>query len=133
MKAKELVTAYYSAFNRRDAEALLSLLSDDVIHDVNQGRTEMGKNAFRDFLGVMDAHYEETARDLTVMVSEDDRNAAAELRIEGIYRKTQAGFPPAKGQTYSIPVGAFYEIANGKIKRVTSYYNLASWIAEVSK
>ena len=31
MEAKELVTAYYSAFNRRDAEALLSLLSDDVM------------------------------------------------------------------------------------------------------
>jgi steroid delta-isomerase-like uncharacterized protein len=133
MKAKELVTAYYSAFNRRDAEALLSLLHDDVTHDINQGKTEKGKNSFRDFLGVMDAHYEETAKDLVVMVSDDDKRASAEFRIEGTYKRAQPGLPPAKGQKYSLPVGAFFEIADGKIKRVTNYYNLTDWIAQVSR
>lgn len=133
MKAKELVTAYYSAFNRRDAEGLLSLLHEDVIHDINQGRTEKGKNLFRDFLGVMDAHYDEKANDLVVMASDDDKRASAEFRIDGVYKKSQPGLPQAKGQRYSLPVGAFFEIANGKIKRVTNYYNLTDWIAQVSK
>jgi steroid delta-isomerase-like uncharacterized protein len=133
MKAKELVTAYYSAFNRRDAEGLLSLLSDDVVHDINQGKREIGKHAFRDFLGLMDAHYDEQVHDLVVMVSDDGRRASAEFRIDGIYKQTAKGLPPAKGQKYSLPVGAFFEIAGGKIQRVTNYYNLPDWIAKVSK
>jgi steroid delta-isomerase-like uncharacterized protein len=133
MKAKELVTAYYSAFNRRDAEALLSLLTDDVIHDINQGKREKGKNAFRDFLGVMDAHYDEAVHDLVVMVSDDGTRASAEFRVDGSYKKTQPGLPAAKGQKYSLPVGAFFEIAGGKITRVSSHYNLTDWIAQVSR
>src|SRR5262245_26130098 len=133
MKAKEIVTAYYSAFNRRDAEGLLSLLSEDVVHDINQGKREQCKHAFRDFLGVMDNHYEETVNDLVVMVSDDGKRASAEFRIDGIYKKTQAGLPPARGQKYSLPVGAFFEVRDGKITRVTNYYNLPDWIAQVSK
>lgn len=133
MKAKEIVTAYYSAFNRRDAEGLLSLLHDEVVHDINQGKRETGKLAFRDFLGTMDDHYEEQVKDLVVMVSDDGTRAAAEFRIEGRYKKTQKGLPEAKGQRYDIPVGAFFEIRGGKITRVTNYYNLPGWIAEVSQ
>lgn len=133
MKTKELITAYYSAFNRRDVESFLSLLSEDVVHDINQGHREKGKQAFRDFMGVMDAHYDEQVKDLVVMISDDDKRASAEFIIEGKYKKTQTGLPPAKGQVYRIPVGAFFEITNGKISRVTNYYNLNDWIQQVSK
>lgn len=133
MKAKEIVTAYYSAFNRRDGEGLLSLLSEDVVHDINQGRREVGKLAFRDFFGVMDNHYEETAHDLVVMISDDGSRAAAEFRIDGVYRRTQEGLPPARNQKYSLPVGAFFEIGGGKIRRVSNHYNLPEWIAQVNR
>lgn len=133
MKAKELVTAYYSALNRRDAEALLSLLSDHVIHDINQGLRETGKNAFRDYLGKIDNHFNDTVTDLVVMVSDDGLRASAEFSREGTYKRTRSGLPPASGQTYRIRVGEFFEIANGKLTRITSYFNVPEWIAQVAE
>ncbi len=41
------------------------------------------------------------------------------------------GLPEARGQTYELPVGAFFEIRDGKVARVTNYYNLNDWIAQV--
>lgn len=35
MNAATLITAYYDAFNRGDREAMLSMLTDDVAHDLN--------------------------------------------------------------------------------------------------
>ncbi|MCA8081989.1 nuclear transport factor 2 family protein [Burkholderia cepacia] len=42
MNAATLITAYYDAFNRGDREAMLSMLTDDVAHDLNQGAREVG-------------------------------------------------------------------------------------------
>ncbi len=54
MNAATLITAYYDAFNRGDREAMLSMLTDDVAHDLNQGAREVGREAFRAFLQRMD-------------------------------------------------------------------------------
>jgi ketosteroid isomerase-like protein len=43
--SEALIRAYYYAFNRGDREAMLSLLTDDVAHDINQGGRETGKEA----------------------------------------------------------------------------------------
>ena len=44
---------------------------------------------------------------------------------------TDEGLPEAKGQRYVLRAGAFFEIAGGLITRVTTYYNLADWTAQV--
>lgn len=122
---------YYAAFNAGDWEGMLSLLTDDVRHDINEGPTQHGKDAFRQFLARMDAHYREQARDLVVMVSPDGQRAAAEFVIEGEYLQTDEGLPAAQGQRYTLPVGAFFELRGGRIARVTNYYNLADWTRQV--
>jgi steroid delta-isomerase-like uncharacterized protein len=81
MRAKELVTANYSAFNRRDSES----------------------------------------------------HPAAEFRVGGTYKKTQAGMPPARWHSFTLAGCAFFESAEGNIKRVSNFYNLADWIAQVSR
>ena len=127
----ELITRYYAAFNNSDPAGMLELLSDDVQHDINQGGTELGREAFSAFLAHMDAHYREEARDVTVMVSADGVRAADEFVIHGEYLKTDEGLPAAKGQTYALPVGAFFEVHGGVITRVTNYYNLHDWTRQV--
>ena len=42
----QLLQRYYDAFNAGDMVTFLSLLTDDVIHDINQSGREMGKPAF---------------------------------------------------------------------------------------
>jgi hypothetical protein len=49
-----------------------------------------------------------------------------------VYINHDAGFPKATGQKYCLPAG-FFEIADNKITRVTNYYNLEDWIAQVSE
>ena len=123
--------AYYAAFNRRDWEGMLRLLADDVAHDPNQGRRETGLEAFRAFLGRMDASYSEQLRDIVVMCTPDGTHAAAEYVVHGEYKQSDAGLPEARGQKYVLPGGAFFSLRDGKIARVTNYYNLPDWIRQV--
>ena len=132
MNTLDLIKAYYDAFNRRDREAMLALMSDAVVHDLNQGARETGREAFRLFLARMDRCYEETLRDVTVMASGDGHRAAAEYVVHGAYLSTDEGLPEANGQRYVLPGGAFFEVRDGRIARVTNYYNLADWISQVS-
>lgn len=127
----ELISLYYQTFNRGDRGALLRLLHPQVVHDINQGGSEIGVDAFRLFLERMDRCYEEQVEDLVVTTTEDGSRASAEFFIRGIYRNTDEGLPPALGQPYHLRVGAFFEIEKGLIVRVTNYYNLTDWLRQV--
>jgi steroid delta-isomerase-like uncharacterized protein len=130
--SSELIASYYSAFNARDYEAMLGLLSDDVIHDVNQGGRETGRSAFAAFLARMDRSYREQLVDVTIMGDPSGTRFAAEFTVVGAYLEADAGMPAAHGQHYRLPAGAFLAVRDGKITRVTTYYNLADWLAQVS-
>lgn len=130
-RATTLVLDYYAAFNRGDWNAMLALLTDDVAHDLNQGARETGRDAFAAFLARMDRSYREQLRDIVVMACPDGARAAAEYVVHGTYLVADEGLPPARGQKYVLPGGAFFELRDGKIARVTNYYNLQDWIAQV--
>ena len=130
-RATELVLTYYAAFNRGDWDGMLAMLTDDVVHDLNQGARETGREAFAAFLGRMNASYREQLRDIVVLVTQDGQHAAAEYVVHGEYLHTDEGLPPAKGQTYVLPGGAFFDIRDDRIARVTNYYNLQDWIRQV--
>ena len=127
-----LIRHYYDAFNAGDSEGMLAFLTDDVIHDVNQGERRTGKDKFRAFNARMTHHYRERLENIAVMVSKDGTRAAAEFNVNGEYLVTDSGLPDAKGQTYVLPAGTFFAIRDGKIARVTTYYNLTDWIAQVT-
>ena len=129
--AADLVRAYYAAFNAGDRDAMLALLSDDVVHDLNQGARETGREAFAAFMRRMDTSYRERLADIVVMTSSDGTRAAAEYVVHGEYVADDAGLPPARGQRYVLPGGAFFAIRDGRITRVSNYYNLEDWIAQV--
>jgi len=127
-----LIRRYYEAFNAGDSEGMLACLTDDAIHDVNQGERRTGKDKFRAFNARMTHHYRERLENIAVMVSKDGSRAAAEFNVHGEYLVTDSGLPEAKGQTYVLPAGTFFAIRDGKIARVTTYYNLTDWIAQVT-
>lgn len=129
--ALRLVNAYYDAFNRSDVPAVLALLALDVAHDINQGAREAGRDAFAAFMARMNRCYRETVRDLVVMATPDGARAAAEFTVDGTYLTTDEGLPPASGQTYSLPGGAFFEVRDGRIARVTNWYSLAEWLRQI--
>jgi len=130
--ARHLVESYYAAFNAGDRAAFLALLTDDVAHDINQGAREIGKDAFNRFLDHMVDCYEEQIEDIIVLTDPSGTRAAAEFSVHGRYLKTEAGLPAAQGQRYVLPAGAFFTIRDGKISRISNYYNLSEWVRQVS-
>jgi steroid delta-isomerase-like uncharacterized protein len=130
-QATQLIEQYYQAFNNGDMDTFLSLLTDDVVHDINQGDREQGKEAFTKFMQRMNHHYREQLENIVVMANADGSRAAAEFVVLGEYLNTDEGLPEAKGQTYRLPAGAFFDIRDGKVARVTNYYNLGDWIEQV--
>lgn len=126
-----LVQSYYDAFNRGDWPAMLELLADDVVHDLSQGPRETGREAFSAFLDEMARCYRERLGDIVVMAGADGRRAAAEYTVDGVYLATQTGLPEAHGQRYRLPGGAFFEIRDGRIARISNHYNLGDWLAQV--
>ncbi len=131
-QAITLIEQYYQAFNNGDMNAFLSLLTDDVVHDINQGAREQGKEEFGKFMQKMNHHYKEQLVDMVIMANEAGDRAAAEFVVLGEYLRTDEGLPEAAGQTYRLPAGAFFEIRGGKVARISNYYNLNDWIAQVA-
>ncbi|MCX7369008.1 MAG: nuclear transport factor 2 family protein [Alphaproteobacteria bacterium] len=130
--AHDIVAAYLAAFNRGDWPGMLALLADDVVHDINQGGAEQGKLAFAAFLDRMARCYREELRDIVIMVGADGARAAAEFQVHGEYLAQDTGLPPARGQRYALPAGAFFAVKDGRITRVTMYYNLPEWLRQVA-
>jgi steroid delta-isomerase-like uncharacterized protein len=135
-RSTELVLAYYAAFNRGDWDGMLALLDADVVHDLNQGPREHGRDAFAAFLQRMHRSYREQLREIVVMATADGTRVSAEYVVHGEYLAADAGLPAAHGQRYVLPGGAFFDVAfgeggAGRITRVTNYYNLEDWIAQV--
>lgn len=124
----ELIQTYYNHFNSEKFDQMLSLVTDDVVHEVNEGEPQVGVDKFRSFMKIMDAHYSEKVVDIVVFSAGVKDRFAAEFFIEGVYKKSYEGLPPARNQKYRLRVGAFFEVREGKISRVTNYYNLNKWI-----
>jgi steroid delta-isomerase-like uncharacterized protein len=118
-ESARIVRAYYDAFNAQDVDRFLDLLTDDVAHDINQGGREVGKDAFARFLAHMNR-------------CSSGNRAAAEFTVHGKYLRTDSDLPPATGQTYVLPAGAFFTLRDGKVARISNYYNLRDWLAQVS-
>jgi steroid delta-isomerase-like uncharacterized protein len=129
--SRELIESYYRAFNAGDRPGMLALLTDDVAHDINQGKRESGKAAFAAFLKHMDDCYREQLADIVIMGNPEGTRFAAEFTVLGEYLKTDSDLPSAQGQRYRLPAGAFIDVRAGKISRVTTYYNLQDWLAQV--
>jgi steroid delta-isomerase-like uncharacterized protein len=129
--AKTLIRTYYTTFNTGDREAMLELLTEDVVHDINQSGAEIGREAFRAFLQRMDRSYAEQVEQLIVFANTDGTRGAAEFYIRGKYLSTDEGLPPATGQSYWLRVGAFFDLRKGRVARVTNYYNLQDWLRQV--
>ncbi len=131
--AIDLVTCYYSAFNAGDPQGMLDCVAEDVEHRVNEGGIRRGKTKFIEFCAHMGVSYSEELKDLVIFADDAGTRAAAEFIVHGTYLKTDPGLPEAKGQTYVLPAGGFFDIRNDQIARVTTFYNLKDWIDQVQQ
>ncbi|MCO8146624.1 nuclear transport factor 2 family protein [Rhodovulum tesquicola] len=129
--SRDVIERYFAAFNAGDTQGMLAELAEDVEHHVNESVIRRGKPAFAEFCAHMSRCYRETLTDMVTFATEDGTRAAAEYVVNGTYLETDSGLPEARGQTYVLPAGSFFTLRDGKIARVTTYYNLADWLRQV--
>lgn len=131
-KAEALIRSYYDAFNAADPAGMLARVTDDIEHRVNEGAARHGRDQFADFCSHMGVSYSEQLEDIIVFANDDGTRGAAEFTVHGTYLQTDPGLPEARGQSYVLPAGAFFEMRDGRIGRLTTFYNLADWVRQVS-
>lgn len=135
--AERIVRAYYAAFNAGGGDGFLALLTEDVAHDICQGRRRVGRDAFGRFMAHMNRCYVERIDALTVLTEPSLSRAAAEFTVHGTYLATDPtlppGTPPARGQTYRMTAGAFFTLRGGQVSRISSHYNLTDWLEQISR
>ena len=124
------IERYFDAFNDGDIDAMLACVTDDIAHHVNEGEVRVGREKFAEFCGHMSRCYSEKLTEMVIFANGD--RAAAEFMVNGTYLETGEGLPEANGQTYRLPGGSFFTLRGDKIARVTTYYNLADWLRQVS-
>lgn len=127
---RDVIERYYAAFNAGDAEGMLACVTDDIEHRVNEGAVRHGKEKFAEFCSHMGVSYSEQLTDMVIFA--EGNRGAAEFVVHGKYLQTDPGLPMAVGQTYVLPAGAFFDIRDGKVARVTTFYNLSDWVSQVS-
>lgn len=132
MTSLQIVQQYYEYFNQKNWQGMLSLLHPEVRHESNQGDVRIGIDKFTDFLKKMDDCYDEKLTDMVFFTEPSQQRVAAEFTVNGIYKKADEDLPPAHNQTYILPAAAFLGLKDGKISRVTTYYNLTLWLELVS-
>ena len=124
---KAVVSAYVRAWNQHDTVALDTLIAADGVHeDVAQNFRGVGPKAVITFMhGVQSA---EPDYKWTVTNEVEDGNLVA---LEWTWTSTYSGPDPAGKQVTNKHVSgrgtSFAEVDNGKIKRFTDYYDLASF------
>lgn len=128
----KLIKTYFDALNRKDMDRYFSIMDANVIHDINQGESEQGLEKFKIFMEKSNASFDEKLNNIVIMVSDDGKYGAATWMDHGVYVKDYPGFEvKAKKQNYTLSGGHFFEIRNGKLYRVTTYYNATDFMKQI--
>ena len=130
--SKNIIEMYYDAFNKKDLNTILSICTEDVINDLNQGDSQYGKDKLKLFFETIWSHFDEVVSNIEFMVNVDESKIASEYLVKGRYYKTKEGLFAANNQPYDIVCVAIFTIKNNKIARITRYYNVKKWLEIVN-
>ena len=116
---------FFDAFDRKDVEKLLSLVSDDIVEDVPGVGIIEGTEQERSFLNSLFSSFPDMATDVTRVTT-----SGGVVAVEWSRRGTFTGEPwqglPANGRTFDTRGAAFVEVSGSRVTRVTIYSDQAT-------
>jgi steroid delta-isomerase-like uncharacterized protein len=130
---ENLIRAYLDAANQSDNDAIIALMDEDVVFEVNQGMRQVGTDNLRFLLANKVLCTKEQLADAVIMSSADGACAAAEFTWKGSYIGTIPGFPNATGQRFSLKAAITFEVEDGKFTRITSWRDMKEWLKQISE
>ena len=129
--SEQLIRKFFAHLNAQEwAEASL-LVSDQILHDLNQGPRVIGREPFLKYLVETARYYRESISQLYILASEDGSRGSAEFYVHGEYLKTHGMLPKAYGQRYEGFHGAFFEIEDQQVSRFSHYFNYQSFLEQL--
>ena len=124
MQSADIVHRFYADYRKRDIDAAVALVADDVNFDWKVGADHIkeytgsvvGKQAFHDRLKALAAEFDYVGIDVVDVVASEDR-AAVQLSLTMRHRKSQREFV--------MPVADFWTFRDGKAVEFAEYYDTA--------
>ena len=126
-----LLAEWLAAFNAGDPDRLLALYTDDALWEEvaigleAHGQEQIRAHLERLFTAAPDIAYEATGG----FVAGD--HAVVEWVVTGTYKADFPGLPPAAGQPFSFRGASVFELADGKIRRYTEYWDAYSFLVQL--
>jgi steroid delta-isomerase-like uncharacterized protein len=128
---KALVLGWTDALNRGDADAAAAYVTEDcVFTNIGTGQRLVGRDAAREDFVALIAMYSEMRIEKTTFLSTADGHYATEWIMTGVHTGDVPGLP-ATGKPFRISGAGFGEIRDGKLARVTEYWNMAEFLIQV--
>jgi steroid delta-isomerase-like uncharacterized protein len=127
---ERMLEDYLAAWNSHDAEKIASFFTDDGVHEdvaigeVNRGKEQLKAFASYTFTTFPDFKLERTSS----FVAGDWRGS--EWIMSGTHTGDIPGIPTT-GKSFSIRGASISELREGKIRRNSDYWNLASFLQQV--
>lgn len=117
---RALISRFLGAFNAQDKEALLTLVSEDVVLDYHPQRREWGRDALDAFLRRGESHFREHVFDIEIMTNTDGTRGAAEYTVLGVPLCEDERAKASSPQSYRFEGGLFVEILGDRITRLST-------------
>jgi steroid delta-isomerase-like uncharacterized protein len=126
-----LLAEWAVAINSGDADQVLALYTDDALwEEVAIGLAARGPDEIRAHLDGLFAAVPDITFDVTSGFVAGDR-AVVEWVVSGTYRGDFPGLPPASGQRFSFRGASVFDLADGKIRRYTEYWDAYLFLVQL--
>jgi steroid delta-isomerase-like uncharacterized protein len=130
MTPEQVVRDFYAAYGRRDVEAMMSLVSDDIVEDLSGIGLVTGAQDEREFLSGLLAAFPDLVTEVTRVIAVGDL-VAVEWHRSGTFSGTPWRGLPASGKPFVLRGGAFLVVSDNKITRITGYYDTADFARQI--
>jgi len=130
--SQKMIEDFYAYFNQRELDKIYAMVSDDIVHIMNDVQKDKGKESFIKMMQASTKHYQENVNNVIYMVSDDGKHVATKFTFTGKYINTDDSKVPAKGQPYQASAVNYFEITNGKITTAMGWYDHNDWLKQVS-
>jgi len=128
---EDLLREENAAWNAHDVERIAAFYTDDCFkEDIAVGKATHGKEPMKVLVsGAFSAIPDMKIELVTLFYCGE--SAATEWTMSGSYSSDYPGFPQAAGRHFSVRGASIMELRNGKISRISDYWNFASFLQQV--
>jgi steroid delta-isomerase-like uncharacterized protein len=119
-ETRRIATEFFDAFARRDVDALMQMVSADIVEDLPGVGIVSGPEQERAFLTGLFASFPDLATDV-IRITVDGRVAAIEWKRTGTFTGAPWQGVPATGHRFASAGATFVEVDDGQVSKVTVY------------